>query len=646
MAAQGPRAPYAALAVMTGVFAVVFSWLSVARHAAFQSHAFDLGNMDQAVWSTVHGHLLRFTDMDVGPAVLTSRLAIHVEPLLLLFAPLYLLHPGPESLLVAQALIVSTGAIPAYLLAREVLGRAWLSLAFPLAYLLHPSLQNVLLDDFHAVALSAAFLLWALYFFRRSQVVPFAAFAALSMATKEEVGLVIACLGVWALARRRPWLGLVCVLAGAGWFVVSVALIIPHFNPAGHSPYLARYSYLGQGLTGIVRGAGRHPSLVLSTMLSEPRLQYLLDLFHPLGFTPLLAFPVLAVALPIFLINMLSTDATMYSGFYQYSAEIVPVTIVASILGIAWAGRLADRRGRGRASPVVPVLCGLVVIASLIDSRIYGFTPLAAGFLVPTTGPHQALETRMLAVIPPNAAVSAADEIEPHLSDRPWIYLLPTVHPNNGPPARFLALDASVPSLPVTPRRLHSVANSALHHGYGIRSASDGILLLERGRPAHALPASFYSFIFRRSTKIQTLDVRWKQLRLSGIVVHPRSGGANRARPAIGLETYWQAQSQLPPGTRITFYLSPVYTDRHPSFGAGWLRETDSPTWDWLPLTAWPRSRTIRADSLSLLPPANSWGTVDVAVSVTGLGPAVARGPAGTLIAPNVVRVGSVTVRP
>ena len=262
MAAGSSRIPYALVALMTGVFAFLFSWLSVARHNAFQSHAFDLGNMDQAVWNTLHGHLLRFTDMDVGHTVLTSRLAIHVEPLLLLLTPLYLIHSGPETLLVAQAAVVATGVIPAYLLAREVLGHPWLSLAFPLAYVLHPSLQNVLLDDFHAVALSAAFLMWALYFFHRARLLPFAAFALLAMATKEEVGLVIACIGIWALVRRQLTTGLLCVLCGVGWFLISVAVIIPHFNPSGHSPYLARYAYLGHGLGGIARGVVRHPGLV------------------------------------------------------------------------------------------------------------------------------------------------------------------------------------------------------------------------------------------------------------------------------------------------------------------------------------------------------------------------------------------------
>ncbi len=93
----GAPLPWVLLGIMVLAFAIGFSWLSLLRHDAFQSHAFDLGNMDQAVWNTLHGHLLRFTDMAVGSRVLTNRLAIHVEPILPLLALLYLMHAGPQT---------------------------------------------------------------------------------------------------------------------------------------------------------------------------------------------------------------------------------------------------------------------------------------------------------------------------------------------------------------------------------------------------------------------------------------------------------------------------------------------------------------------------------------------------------------------
>ena len=49
--------------------------------------------MVQAVWSTAHGHPLRMTDLH-GEQI--SRLAAHVDPILVLFAPLWWLWPSPR----------------------------------------------------------------------------------------------------------------------------------------------------------------------------------------------------------------------------------------------------------------------------------------------------------------------------------------------------------------------------------------------------------------------------------------------------------------------------------------------------------------------------------------------------------------------
>src|SRR5256714_11419954 len=127
--------PRVAVGVAAVAYAAGFSVLSILRHRAFETGRFDLGNMVQAVWSTAHGRPLRVTDLH-GDQV--SRLAAHVDPILVLFAPLWWLWPSPQLLLVAQALVVALGAVPVFLLARKHLRSARAGLGFALAYLLYP----------------------------------------------------------------------------------------------------------------------------------------------------------------------------------------------------------------------------------------------------------------------------------------------------------------------------------------------------------------------------------------------------------------------------------------------------------------------------------------------------------------------------
>jgi uncharacterized membrane protein len=602
-------APWVLLALMTVVFAAGFSWLAVLRHLAFQSHAFDLGNMDQAVWATLHGMPLRFTDMEVRSSVLTNRLAIHVEPILFPISLLYLLHSGPETLLVVQAAVVATGAVPAYLLARDILGRPLLSLVFPAAYFLHPSLQNALLDDFHAVTMSAALLLWAMYFLWKDRLAAFLVVGLLAAATKEEVALLVGFLGL-GLAVRHRVLGLAVFAGGLLWFLAALLVVIPHFNPGGHSPYLQRYAYLGHGVSGVLLGMARRPDVVAHTLASRPRLLYLNALLDPLGFVPLLGLPVLLLAAPTYALNMLSADPTMYSGFYQYSAEIVPYLIAAAIGGTAAAARAAVMpRWMGTALGV------LVLLAAAAATYFQGFTPFSAGYAVPSAGPHQRLEARIVDSIPRGAVVAAADEIEPHLSDRRTVYLLPTVHPANGPEAEFIVFDASIPSRPVGPGTLRATFLWAIHHGYGIRRAQDGVVLLKRGQGTRTLPDSFYSFMYGPSSHPRRLHRRVGKLTLTGVTVHPSYGWINASRPAIEVESNWQASGRLRAGD-IQFAVSHVYSGVSPPPPPGAAFTGDTPTLNWLPLRRWPLHRTIRVASLPLLPPVTEPGKVDVYLRV------------------------------
>ena len=92
--------------------------------AAYATNAEDLGIMDQAIWSTVHGQILHQTicntisETNCAGSDGITRLAIHVEPILFPISLLYLLWPDPRTLLVLQTIVVAAGAYPAFWLAR------------------------------------------------------------------------------------------------------------------------------------------------------------------------------------------------------------------------------------------------------------------------------------------------------------------------------------------------------------------------------------------------------------------------------------------------------------------------------------------------------------------------------------------------
>jgi len=224
------------------LYIAVLSALSVARHNAFETLAFDLGNYDQAVWNTAHGRLLRFTNVEG----LTTRLAQHVEPILLPVSLSYLLHESPKTLLVVQTVAVALGAWPVYLLAREKMQSEFGGVVFALAYLLFPALESANLFDFHAVTLAPVFLLSAFYFLEKQMYLWSFIFAILAMSCKEDIPLLVAMMGAYAfLLRRERKFGALMVVIALVWFCVAFYIIIPHANPGGESQYLVYYEHWG-----------------------------------------------------------------------------------------------------------------------------------------------------------------------------------------------------------------------------------------------------------------------------------------------------------------------------------------------------------------------------------------------------------------
>jgi uncharacterized membrane protein len=96
------------------IFALTFGLMSLQRLLSFSMAGYDLTNMSQAMWNTAHGRPFVFT----FAYPITHRLGVHIEPIFLLIAPLYRIFPRPETSLVLQAVIVASGALPAYWLAQ------------------------------------------------------------------------------------------------------------------------------------------------------------------------------------------------------------------------------------------------------------------------------------------------------------------------------------------------------------------------------------------------------------------------------------------------------------------------------------------------------------------------------------------------
>jgi uncharacterized membrane protein len=330
------RLAWVLLIVLMVAFALVVGDQAVLRYETYKATAFDLGNMDQATWNTLHGHFLQFTnhsDNWYGPPI---RLAQHVEPIFFLLALLYVFHADPVILLVFQTLAMMAGALPAFLLTRKALPT--LPLMAPLivlGYFLAPALLGQTLFDFHPVALVSPLFLFAALALNYRRYVWFVIACVLAAMCKEEIGAVAGLFCLVAIWKYRiPRLGLAIAIGGFAYTLICFLVIIPHFNNwATQSNFWYRYEALGATPAAAVKNILLHPWILFGVVITVNRIYYLAGLVRNTGFLALLAPEWLIPTLPELAINLLSSDGASYSGVYQYNAAIIPFVIIASIHG-------------------------------------------------------------------------------------------------------------------------------------------------------------------------------------------------------------------------------------------------------------------------------------------------------------------------
>lgn len=422
-AARRLGAPAFLLWTAMTAFALGFSVLAVLRHDAFNTGRFDLGNMVQAVWSTAHGRPLGMTDL-AGEQI--SRLGAHVDPILVLFAPLWLAWPSPDLLLVTQALAIALGALPVFWLARKHLGSERVALGFALAYLLQPAVQWLALSEFHPVALATPLLLFAFWWLDEDRLLPFAVVAVLACASKEEIPLAVCGMGLWYALSRRHWrVGLLIALAGLAWSLIAVEVVIPYFNAGASSEFYARYGDVGGSPGGILRTAATHPLRIVEAAFDHQGVRYLAQLALPLGLLWALSPLALLSALPDVALNLLSHTPTQTSIHFHYTAGALPGLVVASVLGTARLRRAWPARLGG--------LAAALVVLALAANWHLGAMPfwrdVPGGERLGTTdaqvSEHDHVAARVIGQVPGDAVVSATNSLGAHLSARRRILSFP-----------------------------------------------------------------------------------------------------------------------------------------------------------------------------------------------------------------------------
>jgi uncharacterized membrane protein len=515
--AGGHRAAQLAGAgALTTLIAAVYSAFSLIRFAHFKTSSYDLVIFDEAVRSYAHFHpgisIIKGVHNGFGPNF--SVLGDHFSPILAVLAPLYWIYDGPQTLLVAQAVLFALAIPPLWVFTRRAFGGGAKATAgaylVSLAYGLSWPLASAVAFDFHEVAFAPVLTMVALERFQAGRLRSALIALAVLLLVKEDMGLFVAGIGVYlALARprvvRRQWLvatGLVVV--GVAYTAFATYVLIPAFG--GRADYYWSYANLGQNVPQVVGHILAHPASSLR-MLVAPRvkLDTILWLAAAGCFLPLLS-PIVLAAVPLLAERMLNSKyPNWWVTDYQYNAYLVIVVVCAAVDGAArldrWGTRawryVAGRRARSAEVPAevrpagaggkpgfpatgtVALGCAIAICAVtlLTIPRFALGDALHPGFY------HQTVQEKAaaaaVAVVPSGVTVEATNFLGPQLSGRDTVLLWDGEQGPLGSPwivADVKRREFTFTSVPAEKARVALLVRA----GYQIVFRRDGYLVLHR----------------------------------------------------------------------------------------------------------------------------------------------------------------------
>lgn len=413
--------------VVAGMFAFTayFGLFVLFRHANLLSAQFDLGNMDQVLWNSLHGRWFVMTDPLSG--IHQVRTAIHADFLLLAYLPFYALWPDPRTLMVLQVIMVGLGALPLYRFGRRYLTDRAAAL-IGLAYLTYPMLHWATVFDVHAVLLAVPLFLWAVWAAAGRRWLIFAFSIGLALLAKEEIGVTVALLGVFLLFWRRPrWIALATIVAGFGWTAFMLWYAIP---AARHIPghfALSYYSDFGGSTSQVVTGILSHPLQVIQKVFGSEGLHYQFDLLLPLGGLSVLGLPLLIVAAPELLVNVLSSNVNLRSMYFQYTSVLIPFILLSAVFGLHYLQRWLKRFHH--AKMIHGVLMTGVIVANLAAVYRWSLLPGTRNHgdaIHPFVTNEYAQEIQTISrQIPKSHAVATTNNIAPHFTQRDYEWSFP-----------------------------------------------------------------------------------------------------------------------------------------------------------------------------------------------------------------------------
>jgi len=410
------------LSLMMAAYLATILLISLFRESVFRYGSTDLTCYVQAIWKIANGNIPYQTIYESN-----IFLGAHFMPIGYVLGVMFRLFPSNSFLIILQAFAFTIGAVPLFLLAKDVLGSKGWGLAIAFLYLTYYPLYQSNLFDFHPEKLCIPFLLFGFYFMHSNRKWLSLIFIILALSCKEYFSFSVLALGIFYFFRyRQKQLGLVVTCISILWLVMAYKIVMPQFGKEGMAesfeilfPFADR-----SGLNAIIY-LFTHPGFIISRVFRIEVASYLLAFFSPLLFIPLMGIEYLIPALPILGINILANFNRHLAMDSQYQVFVFPFIFIALIFGIERIKRWL-REYKRPSYYLTMILVFLILLLNFNSYRYYPYKVKQSYQLRQEYVSHSRILALEIAKIPADAKVACEFMLTPYFAKRAYVYSIIT----------------------------------------------------------------------------------------------------------------------------------------------------------------------------------------------------------------------------
>ena len=405
------RTLYIAVAVMLVLMTAYIGAACIVKYNNYNVYGYDHGIFAQMFHNMKEtGQMVTTYDRNE----LMSHFKVHFSPIFYLLLPLYMIFPSSQALLIINGFIIISGIVPLMFLCKRFKLSDISTLLFCVCYAIYPTFIGNGLWGLHENAFLAPLILWLFYFSEKECTIGAVIFAVLLLCVKEDAAMYLAIIALYyifsgkSLARNFILLALSLLCFGV------VTMLMQKYGLGVMSD--SRFgNYIGKdgSLFTLIRSVIENPAFTLSQVFTQEKLLFLLQMFAPLCFLPLMGKKParLILLIPMLLINLMTRYSYGYDIYFQYTLGSAAILFY---LSVAAYSEMGEKRKK---TLICATLCSTVMACS---------TYLSPGYLGRTDAVKQRNDeiAQALSVIPENASVAATDSPAGNLTERDELYYI------------------------------------------------------------------------------------------------------------------------------------------------------------------------------------------------------------------------------